>query len=115
MRRITWALNNQNSIINDIDLEHLSAGKIEKAFLDNNIQIRKSVGSNFQNFKNTRLEKLAFLSFLNLYFKYYDLTFRNLLFSLKFMPVSNFNLSNLIAFLKNFLKIIRYKKNIAEN
>lgn len=105
----------QNYIINDIELDHLSGGKIEKAFLDNNIQIRNSVGSNFQNFKNARLEKLAFLSFLNLYFKYYDLTFRNLLFSLKFMPISNFNLSNLIAFLKNYLKIIRYKKNIGEN
>lgn len=99
----------QNYIIKDIHLDHLSPGKIDKAFLENNIQIRKTLGSDFQKHKNATLEKLAFINFLNFYFKYNQVTIKNLITTLNFFPISHFNAQNILAFLKTYLKVIRYQ------
>ncbi|SFB80894.1 glycosyltransferase [Kaistella jeonii] len=100
----------QNYIVKDIQLEHLSSGKIEKAFIDNNIQIRKELGSNFQKKRDADLEKIAFNNFLNFYFKYNPVSFKNILTTLEFFPVENFNRFNIFSFLKTYLKILKYRK-----
>lgn len=106
------AQKHQNYIIRNIHITHLSAGKIEKAFLDNNIQIRSALGSSFQNYRDSRLERLAFLNFLNLYFKYYPANFENILKTLRFLPISKFKGKNLYSFLKAYLRIIKYRNSL---
>ncbi len=103
----------QNLIIKNIEIEHLSPGKIEKAFIDNNIQIRKNLGSDFQNCRNATLEKTAFINFLNFYFKYYPVSSKNILETLTFLPIKKLNLPNLFSFLKVYAKIVRYRKSFS--
>ena len=104
----------QNFIIKNIELEHLSLGKIEKGFIDNNIQIRRDVGSDFQNYRNSSLEKAAFINFLNLYFKYYPLSLKNIFTTLEFLPSKKWHWQNLLSFFKIYAKIIRYRKSFLD-
>lgn len=99
----------QNYIISDIKIEHLSPGKIDGKFVDNNIQIRRELGNDFQKKRDANLEKTAFLNFVNLYFKYHAITVKNIFFTMKFIPFMKTNVPDILAFLKIYCRIIRYQ------
>lgn len=97
----------QNYIIRDIDIIHFSNGNPDKLFLDNNIKIRLSLGSNFKHPINSETEKNVFKNFLKAYFKYYPITAKNLFFTFKFFPLTKTNLIDQSEIVKLYLSFIK--------
>lgn len=101
----------QNYIIHDIQIVHLSNGNPDKLFLDNNIKIRLSLGSNFKHSIKSETEKTAFKNFLKNYFKYYSLTAKNLFFTFRFFPFTKTSFRDQFEILKLYLSFIKYRND----
>lgn len=100
-----------NYVVADILIEHFSEGKTDKTWFENNLLIRKKLGSNFQKKVNPIVEEYAFINFLSLLFKYHGITLNNVFKSFQFLPLQNTNLHGYIKILKYYYYIFRYKKS----
>lgn len=99
-----------NYIVNDIIIEHFSSGNPNKQWLDNNIKIRRNIGSQFQLENNSTLEKIAYVNFLKAYFSYYKITLRNVLNTLEFYPLTKIGFLDHLEIFKHYFYFFKYKK-----
>ncbi|KIC64991.1 glycosyltransferase [Chryseobacterium taiwanense] len=98
-----------NYFVPDILLEHFSIGNPDKTWFDNNILVRKFVGSNYNSSKDIQLEGELYIKFLHQFYTYYTANIKNIFLVFRFLP---FNLSKnkYSEILKFFKIIIRYPK-----
>lgn len=96
-----------NYIINDIVIEHFSYGSPNKDWLDNNMIIRKNLGAKFSINYDKKLEKDSFTIYLGEFFKFYDVSFFNIIKTLNFFP---FNI-RIIDYYDIFKCYLYYIKN----
>lgn len=99
-----------NYIVNDILIDHFSAGKPNQQWLDNNIQIRKNIGNTYQNVINSTLEKTAYINFVKAYFSYYKITSTNILKTFEFYPFTKIKLNDHFEILKMYYFLLKYRK-----
>ena len=76
-----------NYVISDILVEHFSAGNPDQKWFEENMQIRRKLGSNFKHSIDKNLEFSLYCQFLKQYFEYYPKTYRNLYRILFFFPI----------------------------
>lgn len=101
----------ENFIVDDILIEHFSHGLPDKTWFENNLIIRKNLGSNYHKEVKPKLEEQAFLVFLGLFFKYRGINLSNFLKSLQFLPLGKTNIQGYIKILKYYYYIFRFKKS----
>lgn len=101
----------KNYVVSDILIEHFSLGSPDQTWFENNIQIRKNVGSNFHKKKDNIIERKLFISFLALYFKYYGISIKNMFKTFYFLPFGRINLKDYSAIAKSYYYYFRYKKS----
>lgn len=97
-----------NFVVTDIKIEHFSSGNPDKLWLDNNIYIRKKVGSNFQNLYDKTLEKTALLKFISYYYKFYPFNLKSIKETLQFLP-KNLGLSGYLEIMLLYLSFFKLK------
>jgi len=102
----------QNYVVNDILIQHFSAGNLDKVWLNANIKIREKLGSDFHKTFDFEVEKDVFLSFLYKYFSYYPVTLKNIFFTLKFYPSGRLHFKDRINIWKKYLSYLRYASSI---
>lgn len=95
-----------NFVVTDIKIEHFSSGNPDKIWLDNNLFIRKKIGSNFQNIYNIALEETAFLKFVSYYFKFYPFNINSIKKTLQFLP-KNLGLSSYLKIMRLYLSFFK--------
>lgn len=100
-----------NYVVADILIEHFSEGKTDKTWFENNLLIRKNLGSNFQKKSNPIVEEHAFLGYLELFFKYRGINLTNFFKSLQFFPLGKTDIQGYIRILKYYYYIFRFKKS----
>lgn len=91
-----------NYVISNILIEHFSKGNPDKNFFDNNIQIRRKIKNNFNKTFEENIEKCSFQIFIEKYFRYYKFNFKNIIFTLKFLPL-NLRFKSYISIIKSYL------------
>lgn len=101
----------KNYVVSDILIEHFSLGSPDQTWFENNIQIRKNVGSNFHKKKDNIIERKLFISFLALYFKYYGISIKNMFKTFYFLPFGRINFKDYSAIAKSYYYYFRYKKS----
>lgn len=99
-----------NYIVDDIKIEHFSSGNPNKQWLDNNIQIRRNIGSKFQEKNNPFLEKQAYINFLKSYFSYNRITLKNILKTLEFYPYTKITFMDHFEIFKQYFYFYRFRK-----
>ena len=97
-----------NFVVTDIKIEHFSSGNPDKVWLDNNIYIRKKIGSNFQNLYNKGIEETAYLKFVSYYYKFYPFNFESIKKTLQFLP-KNLGLSGYLKIIRLYLSFFKLK------
>lgn len=102
---------NQNYVVNDILIQHFSGGNLDKNWLDANIKVRESIGSDFQKEIDTEAEKKIFIGFLHNFFKYYPVNKKNIFLTLKFYP-RKLNFNEHLEIAKKYYAYIRYAGSI---
>jgi hypothetical protein len=102
----------QNYVIADILIKHLSAGNLDKTWLDANIKIKEKLGSNLQKSFDSETEKMVFLGFLHKYFNYYPITLKNIFFTLRFYPSKRINFNDKKIIWKKYFNYFRYASTI---
>lgn len=75
-----------NFVVGDIFIKHFSKGNPDKAYFDNNMQIRRKIKHQFNKNFDEELEMKMFQWFINNYFSYYKCSIKNIISTLKFFP-----------------------------
>ncbi|PWN68330.1 hypothetical protein C1631_016660 [Chryseobacterium phosphatilyticum] len=101
----------QNYVVDDILIQHFSGGKLDKNWLDANIKVRESIGSDFQKEIDPETEKKIFLGFLYNFFEYYPVSQKNIFLTLKFYP-KKLNFNDHREIIKKYYNYIRYARSI---
>lgn len=101
----------QNYVIDDILIQHFSGGNLDKNWLDANIKVRENISSDFKHITDIETEKKAFFDFLYIFFKYYPINRKNIVFTLKFYP-KKLNFKNHLEIAKKYYHYIRYATSI---
>ncbi|ROH95779.1 glycosyltransferase [Chryseobacterium daecheongense] len=101
----------QNYVVDDILIEHFSAGNLNKEWMDNNILVKQNIGSDFQKEIDSETETKVFLGFLYNYYKYYPVNIKNILDTLRFYP-KKLNFKDQLLIIKKYFNYIRYSKRI---
>ncbi|WP_336686684.1 glycosyltransferase [Chryseobacterium bernardetii] len=104
----------QNYVIDDILIQHFSGGNLDKNWLDANIKVRESIPSNFKQTTDAQTEKKAFLDFLYIFFKYYPINRKNIIFTLQFYP-KKLNFKNHLEIARKYYNYLRYATSINKN
>lgn len=99
-----------NYVVNDVIIEHFSKGRIEKQWLNNIIEIRKNLGSNFGHPIEKNIELTASKDFLYRYFSFHAVSLRNILRTLEFYPVRKLSLKGHLSLMKFYFNFYKYKK-----
>lgn len=99
----------KNLVINDILIEHFSKGNPDLEWFKAVIYVREKINFSYNKY-NKFVEKLTFQVFLNNYFKYNRISFRNIIFTFKFLSYSLFQ-DYFLDILKTYLYYLRLKKN----
>lgn len=100
----------QNYIVGDILLEHFSNGNPDIKWLENNIQIRKELGNDFNKKKNSRVETEIFNSFLRTYLLSYGFSIKNILKTLHFYPIKFIKFKDHVFLLKHIYAYLKFKR-----
>ncbi len=100
-----------NYIVGDILLEHFSNGNPDLKWLENNIQIRKELGNNFNKKKNSIVETELFNSFLRTYLLSYGFSLKNILKALYFYPLRFIKFKDHIFLMKHIHAYFKYQKD----
>lgn len=101
----------QNYVVDDILIEHFSMGNLDKVWMDNNILVKESIGSDFQKEIDSETETKVFLGFLYNYYKYYPINTKNILATLRFYP-KKLNFKDQLLIIKKYYNYIKYSKSI---
>lgn len=102
----------QNYVVDDILIQHFSKGNQDKTWFDTNVQIREKLNFKFDQLSEPETEKQAFGGFLYQYFNFYSINFSNILYTLRFYPLKHLRFAQHLFFLKKYLQLLRYSKEI---
>lgn len=106
--RISKTLNNY--VVGDILLEHFSHGNPDQKWFENNIQIRKNLGHQFNDKKDAIIETELFKTFLRTYLVYYGFTLKNIFKSLRFYPHEYIKFSDHLSLLKHIYAYYKFRR-----
>lgn len=104
----------QNIIIADILLEHFSPGKPDQSLFENNIKIRKNLGSNFNDKIVPDIETKAFIAHIENSNLYNGISLKNLFKTLYFLPVGKIKLKDYFTIFKHYYNYLTFKKDYTE-
>lgn len=108
---LRFAKKYKNYVIGDILIEHFSKGTFNCEWFQNNIQVRKHLGSNFNKKKIPAIEFHSFLSFLDTYLKYNSVSTTNILRSLRYFPFGHLSLNHYYQIGKKIYYYLHYQRS----
>lgn len=103
------ALTMKNYVINNVLIEHFSKGTLNCEWFQNNIQVRKDVGYNFNEKRIPTIEFHSFLSFLDTYLKYNSVSTNSILRSLRYLPFGHLSLNHYYQIGKKIFYYLHYQ------